>query len=111
MHGRRAPIALLSLGLLAGCLRLAARSQDPAAKDRPVRDPAAEAVGAKPVAADRPEQKLTEHDKSDDVRPDEAGPAHPGPQGPAEGGPDHRVRLRPRPAQRREADADRSTRS
>jgi cytochrome c peroxidase len=64
MKLRRAFLALVSTGFVAGCLALVARSQDPAGKDRPARDPAAEAVGAKPVAADRPEQKLTDHDKS-----------------------------------------------
>jgi len=36
-----------------------------AAPQQPVRDPAAEAVKAQPVPADRPEQKQNEHDKSD----------------------------------------------
>ena len=36
----------------------------PARQEKPVRDPAAEAVKAQPVLEVRPEQKLTEHDKS-----------------------------------------------
>src|SRR4051794_13026274 len=36
-----------------------------AAPQQPVRDPAVEATKAQPVPAERPEQKQTEHDKSD----------------------------------------------
>jgi cytochrome c peroxidase len=61
--------AFLAVGVLLGSVLLTARS-DETARGRqkpgePVRDPAAEAVTAQPVPAERPEQKLTEHDKSD----------------------------------------------
>jgi cytochrome c peroxidase len=46
-------------GILMGAWMVGASSQ------QPVRDPAAEAVKAQPVPQERPEQKQTEHDKSD----------------------------------------------
>ena len=62
------PAAVFVVGALLGGLLLTARSDEPG-KDkgdaRKVRDPVAEAVGAKAVPGERPEQKLTDHDKSD----------------------------------------------
>jgi cytochrome c peroxidase len=49
-----------SLALVVGLVVWAA----PARQEKPVRDPAAEAVKAQPVQEERPEQKRTEHDKS-----------------------------------------------
>jgi len=50
--------------VLAGSLVLVARDVPPK-QTQPVRDPAAEATTAKKVAAERPEQKQSEHDSSD----------------------------------------------
>ncbi|HYH64101.1 MAG TPA: cytochrome B6 [Urbifossiella sp.] len=62
MSYRTYTAALLVAGVAGGSLLLAAR---PAATQPPPRDPAAEAVKVQPTPADRPEQKLTDHDKSD----------------------------------------------
>jgi cytochrome c peroxidase len=63
MSRRIGPAVLIALGLLTGgLLAVSARPDDPKG---PPRDPAAEAVKAQPVPADRPEQKPTAHDKSD----------------------------------------------
>ncbi|MBN9122142.1 MAG: cytochrome B6 [Planctomycetes bacterium] len=51
----------LVAGTFLGTWMVSAAPQQP----QPVRDPAAEALKALPVAEERPEQKLTEHDKSD----------------------------------------------
>jgi cytochrome c peroxidase len=59
--------ALVAVGVLLVSILLTARSDEPARgrqKDK-VRDSAAEAVTAQPVPAERPEQKQTEHDKSE----------------------------------------------
>jgi cytochrome c peroxidase len=57
---------------------LAAASQPPAADDKTKpRDPAAEAVKAQPVPAERPEQKVTEHDKSAKFDPTKPAPITP----------------------------------
>ena len=66
-HRPAAAVALVAAGALVSALALAARSgraDDP--KDNPARprDPAADAVGAKDVPKERPEQKLTDHDRS-----------------------------------------------
>src|SRR5438552_470605 len=58
--------AVLSMAFLAVGILFAGRPADPSAgPTQPPRDPAAEAVAAKTVPAERPEQKLTDHDKSD----------------------------------------------
>ncbi len=54
----------LAAGVFVGAWMVGAASQPPAG-GQPVRDPAAEAVKAQPVPAERPEQKTTEHDKSE----------------------------------------------
>lgn len=57
-------------GSLASGLMLSAHSQQPGdAKTAPPHDPAAEAVRAKPVPADRPEQQITAHDRSEKFTP------------------------------------------
>src|SRR5205814_7526285 len=63
--------AAFAAGVLASGLLLSARSQtpDPKQKTAPPHDPAAEALRVKQVPADRPEQKLTAHDKSDAFDP------------------------------------------
>ena len=62
---------LLAVGVLTGSLLIAARS------DEPPRDPAAEAVKVQPVPAERPEQRLTEHDKSGKFDPTKPAPVTP----------------------------------
>jgi cytochrome c peroxidase len=60
--------AVFVIGVLTGSALIAARPDQPApqaAQGQKVRDPAAEATGAKAVPIERPEQNLTEHDKSD----------------------------------------------
>ncbi|MDB5310958.1 MAG: hypothetical protein JWO38_5160 [Gemmataceae bacterium] len=69
MQNRLSVVAAFVLGLTASGFILVARPGEPVAVDKkqPARptDPAAEAVRVRPVPADRPELKLTEHDKSD----------------------------------------------
>ncbi|HEX4614209.1 MAG TPA: cytochrome B6 [Urbifossiella sp.] len=63
MSHRVCTAVLIAAGIGGGILLLGAR---PAATQQPPpRDPAAEAVKAQTVPADRPEQTLTKHDKSD----------------------------------------------
>jgi cytochrome c peroxidase len=59
-------MAAFGLGFLTSCLVVTVHSQEAKDKgDKKVRDPAAEAVGAKQGPVERPEQHLTDHDKSD----------------------------------------------
>jgi cytochrome c peroxidase len=59
------PIVLLAAGTVLGTVLLSAEPRQQPADKQPVRDPAAEAVNAQPVPAERPEQQISEHDKSD----------------------------------------------
>jgi cytochrome c peroxidase len=59
------PVAVFAAGMLFGTLLISTAPSQQSDKKDPVRDPAAEATGAKQVPAERPEQKMTEHDKSD----------------------------------------------
>jgi cytochrome c peroxidase len=66
-HAIRVAI-VFAAGLLVGSVLLTAHTQEPPGQQKPgekVRDPAAEATGAKDVADERPEQKQTAHDKSE----------------------------------------------
>jgi cytochrome c peroxidase len=64
MIGQRAGTGVVSVALIGTGWLIATAAQPPARPhDRP-HDPAAEATGAKVVPAERPEQKLTEHDRS-----------------------------------------------
>src|SRR5918995_697371 len=72
---------MFAAGVLFGGLLIAARSGEPTggqakADDKP-RNPAAEAVRVQPAPAERPEQKLTEHDKSDKFNPAKPAPVNP----------------------------------
>ena len=71
---------------------------------RPTPSPRPRRRGRSPV--ERPEQKKTEHDRSDVFAATKAPASSPAPRGPAREGADHRLRLLPRPAQRQAADAD-----
>jgi cytochrome c peroxidase len=68
-------------GVVASGFILAARSQEPGGGDKkqpaPVKDPAAEALRVQPATGDRPEQKLTDHDKSDKFDPTKPAPINP----------------------------------
>ena len=72
MRTRIGLLAAFVAGGFVGTLLLAARSDEPA--KQPPRDPAAEAVTARPPAADRPEQQPTRHDTSDVFDPRKAMP-------------------------------------
>jgi cytochrome c peroxidase len=66
MRNTLKPVAVFAAGSLFGSLLITAAAQQPPGTAQPVRDPAAEAVKVQNVVPpDRPEQKLTEHDKSD----------------------------------------------
>jgi cytochrome c peroxidase len=83
MRSRLGLPAAFAAGLLTGFVALAVRTGEvggqekkPAAGERP-RDPAAEAQVVRDVPKDRPEQKLTEHDKSDIFDPTKPAPLTP----------------------------------
>ena len=59
------PAVVFAVGITIGSLLITAAAQQPPDSKQPVRDPAAEAAKAQQVPVERPEQKLTEHDKSD----------------------------------------------
>jgi cytochrome c peroxidase len=74
-------VLVFAAGILAGGMLVAARPDEPpggtgAAEPKP-RDPAAEAVRVQPVPAERPEQRLTEHDKSPAFDPAKPAPVSP----------------------------------
>ena len=77
---RRFSMVTLALMLMTTAL-LVASSQEPDKGQTPPgqrpRDPAAEAQATRPVPTDRPEQKLTEHDKSDIFSPAKPAPINP----------------------------------
>jgi cytochrome c peroxidase len=65
-------MAAFGLGFLMSCLVLTVRSQEPGAKDKKARDPAAEATAPAKVAGNRPELRQSDHDKSDVFDPKKA---------------------------------------
>ena len=97
--------------LLAPALVLPQRARDRGAA-RPSKAPRPGGRGhqAQPVPADRPEQKMTEHDKSDVFDPKKPAPLTPALKDQPKEGRITGLRLRPRPAQRRQAVHDRSRR-
>src|SRR4051794_36894057 len=69
--------AAFGLGFLMSCLVLTVRSQEPGAKDKKARDPAAEATAPGKASGDRPELRQSAHDKSDVFDPKNAMPINP----------------------------------
>jgi cytochrome c peroxidase len=80
MKHRIGSVATFVAGILLGSFLLTARSDDPPGKKadpaKP-RDPAAEATTVRETPAERPEQKLTEHDKSGKFDPTKPAPINP----------------------------------
>ena len=76
MRNRVSVVTAFLMGLAASGFILAARPDDPAPKpqDKKQPDPAAEALRVQQVPAERPEQKLTAHDKADIFAPDKPAP-------------------------------------
>jgi hypothetical protein len=72
MHGREQSILIETLALLLA-VTVCAQAQEPAASEMP-RDPAAEAMSQRKVPVDRPEQRLTEHDRADIFDPTKPAP-------------------------------------
>jgi len=66
MSNKKGFVSGLVLGMLTIGSIFAARSDEPKAADKktPVQDPAAEVLKVQPTPGDRPEQQLTDHDKS-----------------------------------------------
>ncbi|MBY0514591.1 MAG: cytochrome B6 [Gemmataceae bacterium] len=80
MPRRASLVGPLVAAFAMGGLVLTAASQQPAPKDdkaKAVRDPAAEALRVQPDKGDRPEQKVTEHDKSAKFDPTKPAPLTP----------------------------------
>ena len=77
-------------------------------QERPVapRDAVQEAQGSMTPAPKRPEQAKTPHDQSDRFSAAKAEPTSPAFKTQPKEGQDHRLRLLPRPAQRRQARSD-----
>ncbi|MFL5342991.1 MAG: cytochrome B6 [Gemmataceae bacterium] len=79
MRNRFTPAIVAGLALLAaGVAALSQdRKDDPKTPPKPLPDAVQDAQTPRPVPADRPEQKQTEHDKSDAFRPDKPAPINP----------------------------------
>jgi cytochrome c peroxidase len=74
MQTRSIPVVSFAFAaLVCGTLLLAQPDEKPAQKPKP-NDPAADALDVRKVPADRPEQKLTEHDRSDMFSPTRPAP-------------------------------------
>lgn len=81
MRNRYVPFLLVATAILVSSTWLVGRSDegqgDKPNQDQKPRDPAAEAVAVRKVPADRPEQRLTEHDRSDVFDPTKPAPINP----------------------------------
>jgi cytochrome c peroxidase len=82
MRSRLGLPAAFAAGLLTGCLFLGLRSGEAGGQEKKPpgekpRDPAAEAQSRRDVPVERPEQKKTEHDKSDRFDPTKPAPVSP----------------------------------
>src|SRR5947209_3438158 len=69
MRNVLASLVLVAAGAFLGSTLLFVRSEEPPqnkpSQDKKPRDPAAEATAVRSVPADRPEQRLTQHDRSE----------------------------------------------
>src|SRR5689334_19360162 len=81
MRIRFAPLVFVVAGILMGSTLLLVHSDEPGGdkrkQEKRPRDPAAEATAIRKVPAERPEQRLTEHDRSEMFDPAKPAPLNP----------------------------------